>query len=285
MLATLYEYKPDVVFCFAIRPNLRPYYEMIRRTGAKLVLWYPDMTESRRDRMWRTQLNNVADVLIFSVLETAQRYQHLAKTVLWMPQYFDRHFCSVDGQLPKRLDPTKPIYDLCFIGSYDVLRGRWLDYLEERYKCLFYRDGIRRGREIRGYHMAEAYAQSKVAINIQRELFCNDGPFVTSNRTYNAMGSGAFFINHHVNQLDLVFEEGRDCVMHNDTLGDLRRLIDYYLQHDAEREAIAAYGQNTVLRYHTLEQRTKEYFEVIRAVYENRAGEIAPGAYGEWVQV
>ena len=87
MLIALTEYKPDVVLCFAIRQTLRPYYDRIRNSGAKLVLWYPDMTETTRDHLWRGSLAGVADALIFSILETARRYRHLAPTVLWMPQY------------------------------------------------------------------------------------------------------------------------------------------------------------------------------------------------------
>ena len=103
MLKALHTYKPDIVYCFAIRPNFVSYYKMIRDTGAKLILWYPDMTESSRDRMWCQTLNGVADALVFSILETAQRYQNFAPTVLWMPQYFDHIFCSLNGQLPSDL--------------------------------------------------------------------------------------------------------------------------------------------------------------------------------------
>jgi len=282
MLNTLYRYKPDIVFCFAIRPDFKAYYDAIKNTGAKLVLWYPDMTEHRRDRMWRRYLKNIADILIFSILETAQRYQHLAPTVLWMPQYFDHHFCSRNGKLPQRLNPEKPIYDIGFIGSCDKLRNNWLDELEKHYNCFFARDGIRNKRELRGWDMAEIYAQSRITINIQREMFINPGPYVTSNRIYNAIGSGAFYITHRVDKLELVFTENYHCVMHNDTLTNLRYLIDYYLKHDTIREKIAAQGQQHILQYHTLEQRVKEYWYVMKLLYNGAINKLKPGAYGKW---
>lgn len=285
MLPVLESYKPDLVLSCAIRPQLRGYYDIIRATGAKLALWYPDMTEARRDRMWRNYLDNATDVLIFSILETAQRYQELAPTVLWMPQYFDHRFCSdANGNLPKRLDPSKPIYDVCFIGSCDPLRDHWLDHLEQRYRCFFHRDGIKNRHELRGYRMAEVYAQSKIAINIQRELFMNCGSFVTSNRMYNAMGSGAFYINHVVKDLDLVFTPGKHCVMHADTLNDLCWMIDEFLREERLREEIAYAGQQEVLKHHTLEQRVKEYWTVFQAVVDGKAGSIPPGAFGQWVK-
>lgn len=285
MLAALHKYKPDVVFSFVVRINFEMYYEAIKATGAKLVLWYPDMTESRRDRMWRHYFDNVADALIFSILDTAYRYKNLAPVVLWMPQYFDHRFCSENGQLPRRLDSTKPKYDLCFIGSCDRTRNHWLDNLAKSYNCLFLRDGIGRHCETRGYKMAEAYAQSKIAINIQREAFFNSGKYVTSNRIYNAMGSGAFFISHRVQQLNLVFRDGVHCVTHTDRLADLRTKIDFFLKHEYTREQIALAGQKQILRYHTLECRVKEYWHVMEAICENRIIDLSTGqGFGSWVK-
>ena len=284
MLLTMQEYKPDVVLCYVIRHGLNSYYRAIRRTGAKLVFVYPDMTERRRDRMWRTTFNQVADALIFSQLETAQRYSDLAENVLWMPQYFDHRFCLPDGQPIRRLDPSKPTYDLCFIGSCDKRRHRWLDVLEKQYDCYFARNGIDARREIRGETMAEVYAQSKIAINIQRQAYDNPGPYVTSNRIYNAMGSGAFFISHLVHQLDLVFDVGVHCAMFDGSLRDLQQTIDSYLKHFVEREVIALRGQNQVLQFHTLQRRVQDYWLVMRALYQGHAGEFAPGAFGQWIR-
>ena len=288
MLSALESYRPDWVFCFALRPGFRRYYRQIRNSGAKLLFWYPDMTERTRDRMWRRQLANRADVLVFSILETARRYCDLAPTVLWMPQYFDHRSCMRDGALPTRLDPSKKIYDLCFMGSTDGVRRKWLGKLDRRYKCKFVLDRIGRSGEIREWDMAEVYAQSKVAFNIQRSLFLNPGPFVVSNRTYNAMGSGAAFVNHKVQNLDYVWEEGAHCAMHDDTFDDLVRKIDFYLEHDDVREEMAVRGQRNVLRYHTLEQRVAEYWQVMRTIQKSGTLPriISPNhaGYGMWTR-
>jgi len=283
MLATFREYKPDFVFCFVINLAFKKYYDVIKRTGTKLIFWYPDMTDSIRNRTWQS-LEDIADVLIFSQLETAQRYKNLAPIVLWMPQYFDHVFCSENGQLPMRLNTNEYIYDLCFIGSCDMLRSEWLDELEKKYKCFFARDGIKYHREIRGQKMTKIYAQSKIAINIQRKLYTNTGPYVVSNRIYNAIGSGAFFLNHPVQHLDLVFKEGVDCVSYNDTLDDLLLKIDYYLKHGMLRERIALQGQQNVLQHHTLNTRIKEYWQVMQAIHENRMNELSIGEHNKWVR-
>jgi len=290
-LAAFQEYKPDFVFSDVARAHCVPYYRKMREAGAKLVLWYPDMTECRRDRMWRTQLNNVADILIFSIMETATRYRELAPCVLWMPQYFDHIFCSKNNSgetigLPKRLDPIKPISDIVFIGSVDDHRKRWLDELNKHYNCNFVIHVPGMLNEIRGWRMAEAYAQSRIAFNIQRALFINPGAFVTSNRAYNAMGSGAFFINHKVQHLNLMWQEGEHCVTYDDSFNGLRTAIDYYLMHEVEREQIARQGQKDILFFHTLEQRVKEYWRVMELFYTGQSDTIKtsfPG-YGLWVK-
>jgi spore maturation protein CgeB len=51
--------------------------------------------------------------------------------------------------------------------------------------------------------------------------------------------------------------------MHNDTFDDLCRMIDYYLEHDTEREIIAQLGQNEVLTKHTLDKRVPLYYELM----------------------
>lgn len=278
--------KPDWVFCLAITRQMPKYYAAIRATGAKLLLWYPDQTEHSRNVMWTDYMDNVADVLVFSILETAIRYKKLAPTVLWMPQYFDEQFCIKDGRLPKRLDLNKEIYDVCFIGGTDIRRTSQLRVLEKHFKCNFYLDGIRDRTEIRGWEMAQVYAQSKVAINIQRGMYINPGPFVTSNRIYNAMGSGCFFISQYVNQIERLFELETDCDMYNDSIKNLILLIDSYLCNDTLREHIAYTGQQKIFRYHTLEQRIKEYWQVMETILAGRQQELEQSilGYGVWKQ-
>jgi hypothetical protein len=289
MVRMLHEYKPDWVFCFVLHPRYIKYYQMIKKTGVKLLFWYADQCERTRDNMWRKYLNGQADVLIFSILDAAQTYRNLAPVSLWQPQYFDHRFCmDADGNLPKRLDPDKEIYDLCFIGSCDGRRQQFLDELQKHYKCKFVIHPPHRLNEIRGYKMAEVYAQSKIAFNIQRKAFIKKGPFITSNRVYNAMGSGAFYISQHVNEIERLWTIGEHCDMYNDTIDDLRILIDTYLElFPKTREGVAKLGQQNILQYHTLEARVKEYWQVMQMISDGRQQELAtnfPAGYGHWVK-
>lgn len=276
-IAKFRQYKPDVVFCFAIRSKLEPYYREIRRT-ALLVFWYPDQTEYRRDAMWKG-LGGKAHLLIFSILDTAHRYRDLAPHVAWMPQYFDDAACrDAQGHLPARA--ANPEYDLVFLGSTDVVRREWLAYLRSHYKCNFVLDRIGVDGGVRGYEMAQAYANSKIAINIQRRDFDHSGPYITSNRVYNALGSGCFFINHPVEKMGYLFDEGTHCVTHDGTLNDLCRKIDYYLENTYLRESVALRGQKCVLANHTLSVRMREYMSLINHVHQGAPAPVHMTSYG-----
>jgi hypothetical protein len=257
---------PHFVFCFAIRPGLRNYYRWLKKHNIKILAWYPDQCERNRDRMWRG-MKDYFDAIVFSILHTAQQYRTLAPTVLWVPQYFDHISCSINGKLPKRLRADEPIYDLAFIGGCDKRRETFLRRLAEKYTHNFITHPFGQLKEVRRWDMAKVYAQAKIAINIQRGMFLQPGPFITSNRAYNVMGSGAMLINHYVKRMELLWEEGVHCVSYDDTYDDLERKVAYYLEHDEEREKIAAAGQADVLEYHTLERRISQYWRLMLAIH------------------
>jgi len=258
---------PHWIFNFAIRTSLKRYYQWFTNHGIRQLWWYPDQCHSSRITMWN-KLRNIPDAITFSILHAAQYFRNHAPHVLWVPQYFDAERCKRHGVLPARLNPYKPIYDLCFIGSCDARRKRWVTKLANKYNCNFSTHAMGRLNEVRGWDMAEAYAQSKIAFNIQRELFLNPGPFITSNRAYNAMGSGTFFINHYVRQMELLWNEGEHCVTYNDSFEEMEAKIRYWLKPENEnrREEIAIAGQRDVLTYHTLERRIPQYWRIMHSI-------------------
>lgn len=272
--------KPHWIFNFPIQTKLRNHYKWFRKHGINMLWWYPDQCEKYRIRMWNS-LRGIPDVITFSILHAAQYFKDHAPHVLWVPQYFDAERCKRDGALPERLRPDKPIYDLCFIGACDGRRKRWVTRLVNKFNCNFSTHAMGKLNEVRGYRMAEAYAQSKIAFNIQREKFLNPGPFITSNRAYNAMGSGCFFINHYVKQMELLWQEGVHCVTYNDKYEQLEAAIRFWLDPAKEykREEIARAGQEDVLKYHTLERRIPQYWNIMLAIQNGETDEIAKWSF------
>lgn len=271
---------PHWVFNFVIRAGYKRHYDWFRQHDIKQLWWYPDQCQSSRIRMWN-QLKGKPDAIVFSILHAAQEFKNHAEHVLWVPQYFDAERCKRAGLLPSRLNLQKPIYDLCFIGSCDGRRKDWVTKLVRLFKCNFSTHAMGSLNEVRGWTMAEAYAQSKIAFNIQRQIFLQPGPFITSNRAYNAMGSGCFFINHYVNQLELLWQEDVHCAIYDDTYQDLLNKIQYWLRPEnvEEREEIARAGSVDILSYHTLERRIPQYWRIMHAIQNDNTAHLAQWSF------
>ena len=106
--------------------------------------------------------------------------------------------------------------------------------------------------------MAQTYAQSKIVVNAAIKSDVNM-------RVFEALASGALLITDEANGLEDLFIDGKHLVIyHNDD--DLLDLIEYFLEHDDERERIAAAGKALVYDRHTYDHRTKQ---LVRMVLED----------------
>ncbi len=106
--------------------------------------------------------------------------------------------------------------------------------------------------------MAMAYAQSKIVINaaVKRDV---------NMRVFEGLASGALLITDEADGLNDLFIDGQHLVVyHNDE--DLFDLVEYFLEHDEERERIAAAGKALVYDRHTYDHRTKQ---LVRMVLED----------------
>jgi len=60
-----------------------------------------------------------------------------------------------------------------------------------------------------------------------------------------------------------MFEPGKEVVTYHNA-EECAELIQYYLEHHEEREAIARAGQERTLREHTYYQRMQELVDIVR---------------------
>ena len=250
------ELNPDIVFIYGIDLKNTNNYKTLRERGCKLVLSYHDQASVERDKLFKSA-TGLFDLAIFSTIQGCELYGNVAKASVWVPQSFD----YIMSKPIKRLDESKEIYDICFL-SYcpDKLRNWFLNGLRKDYKVFV-------GNNHRLGEMAKIYAQSKIAINIRRGSgFNDDGDFLTSNRIFNAMGCGAFYLTHTVRKLEIFFKEGVHLVTHDSTYKDVESKIKYYLNSPVERERIALAGQTEILLNHTLEVRVKQYWHEMEKI-------------------
>lgn len=152
--------------------------------------------------------------------------------------------------------------DVIFVGSKGyhpewAYRPLLLDWLEETYGDRFgHYSGEAEAKGLkRGLHLNQLYADSKVTVGDSLCIGFNY-PYYWSDRVYETLGRGGFLIMPYIQGIEETFEDGKHMVFYE--YGDfkqLKMLIDYYLEHDSEREAIRRQGHELVKNQHTYTQR------------------------------
>ena len=110
---------------------------------------------------------------------------------------------------------------------------------------------------IRGNQLNRVYAKTKVAIGDSLNLNFNYPSYV-SDRLFESTGRGGFTIFPKIEGLEETFNDDEIVWYEHGNLKDLKNKIDYYLEHDDEREAIRIAGNKRTKSSHTYTQRWKE---------------------------
>lgn len=144
------------------------------------------------------------------------------------------------------INHTEPVV---FVGSKGYhpewpYRPLLIDMLQEMYGDKFGHYSGEEGTKglKRGLHLNQLYADAKVVVG---DSLCKgfNYPYYWSDRVYETTGRGGFLIMPYIKGLEDEFEIGKEIVTY--TFGDfkdLKDIIDYYLEHDDERETIRKAG-------------------------------------------
>lgn len=149
-----------------------------------------------------------------------------------------------------------PAEDVIFVGSRGYhpewpYRPQLIDWLKENYGYRFKHFGgdglgVRRGDDLN-----QLYADTKIAVG--DSLCINfDYPHYWSDRVYETLGRGGFLIHPYISGMGDHFEDGKHLKFYQfGDFGQLKGLIDYYLEHPEEREIIRKAGHEHVKANHT----------------------------------
>lgn len=173
---------------------------------------------------------------------------------------FDQE-CTMIGAV-KGFGPEKSYdRDVIFVGSKGYhhewqWRPELIDWLSKNYANNFTHvggDGMT--GTIRGLSLNAVYGTSKIAVG--DSLCLNfDYPYYWSDRVYETLGRGGFMIHPYISGMEKHFEDGKHLVFFKfGDFEDLKSKIDYYLEHDDEREAIRKAGHEHVKANHTYKNR------------------------------
>ena len=153
-----------------------------------------------------------------------------------------------DPQIHKKLDIPKK-YDIGFVGrdAKKFPRGRHLEILKRKYPNSYIGEADYR-------KISEIYSASKIGFNssIQNDI---------NMRIFEILGCGCFLLTYHIknNGFDELFERGKHLVTFKN-YKEMINLIDYYLEHDDEREKIAEAGYKLVINNYT-------YFHTVQTMF------------------
>jgi len=155
--------------------------------------------------------------------------------------------------------------DLAFVGSYGYhpeysYRPKLINWLSETYTDRFrrYAGDVQPWGTVRGLSLNNLYASTKVTVG---DTLCLgfDHPEYFSDRLFEATGRGGFVIFPYIKGIEDCFILGKELITYEyGNFGQLKELIDYYLNHDDERESIRLAGHHRTIKDHTYDNRAQE---------------------------
>lgn len=151
--------------------------------------------------------------------------------------------------------PANKRYDVAFwaVESHEI-RTRALDLLQDKYDCRS--NGTERNQVMKKYKRKGAFylqelSRCRISLNFR-------GAGWDTLRYWEVPAVGGFMISQKPGiVIENNFVDGKEIVYCNDDLSDLDELCCYYLDHEEEREKIAAEGRKKLLACHTDKHRAE----------------------------
>lgn len=163
-----------------------------------------------------------------------------------------------------------PIFasDIAFVGSWRQYghaehwpdRKAMLDYLQANYgrQVRFWP----KGQAVRGRMLNDLFASVKIIVG--DSCLAKTSKRYFSDRAFETVGRGGFLITPYIEGLADLLVPDEHCVYYTPgNHAELGEIIDYYLEHDDEREKIRKAGHEHVKANHTYKDRILTIFETI----------------------
>jgi len=156
--------------------------------------------------------------------------------------------------------PAIATEEVIFVGSKTYhpewpYRPKLINFLNQAYGKRFNLYGREGVKMVRGQELNNLYAATKVVVG---DTLCPDFayPDYWSDRIYETIGRGGFLIHPYIKGLEKEFEDKKHVVFYEyNNLDQLKELVDYYLEHDEEREQIRRSGHELVKNNYTYKNR------------------------------
>lgn len=261
------QFHPDIIFLHIQRDGvITP--EIVQQLGGFVINYTYDV--ALPIPQWYYDIGEHANTTIFCDENGVWDFKAKGLDAQFFHSGYDEMVYSPIGSTG---DPNE-YGDIVFLGNYygqeqnfelSGLRAEMVHYLKKIYGDKFkvygnswpYNDGNLMFRESKE---AECYRSCKIAINISNF----DLERYTSDRIFRLMGSGAFCLTKWFPGIEKDFKDGEHLRVWKD-FNELQTLIDYYLEHEDERNAIAKAGHEYVKENFTWETRIKSMINMAKA--------------------
>jgi hypothetical protein len=180
------------------------------------------------------------DLVLLSTWGYARAFEDLGLKTAWFPNAYPSDLIMPAGG-------SKTI-EVGFCGNA-ANRTEWLSFLKSRV-------GLRWHEMVIGNDMVSAIRSYKIHWN---RNIADD----VNSRTFETLGCGTFLLTNETDRLRDMFTVGR----HLETYASEQDCLDkiaYYLEHEDEREKIAAEGHAHVRLHHTYDRRAVQLLELLQ---------------------
>jgi spore maturation protein CgeB len=263
LAAQIRHYKPDVLLNLAM-PGISSYFLQEMKPDVRLL-----MGQHAASPLPDSKDLSCYDLAISSFPPTIEYFRQKG-----IPAELNR--LGFEPSILTHLRYGTKAFDITFIGSFHRIhssRVTWLETLCSRFHQMKVWapeqdiDGLSLSSPIRkryagsawGWEMYEILSRSRITLNHHGDI----APYANNRRLYEATGVGALLITDSKKDLHEMFEPGKEVVAYH-TPEECVELIQYYLEHEDEGQAIARAGQERTIKEHTCYERTRELLDIVR---------------------
>lgn len=185
------------------------------------------------------------------------------------------HLCRLgfEPRVLSSLTPHDEKWDISFIGSFFRVhssRARLLEVLCRRFPDLKIWSpsigNLSQDSPIRDHYVGQAWGRQMYQVLHSSKMTLNHhgdvAPYANNMRLFEATGVGTCLLTDWKANLKEMFEPGKELVAYRSP-EECLELVQYYLEHDEERNVIARAGQARTLHEHTYSHRMQEFVDLV----------------------
>lgn len=260
MLAQIEEYKPDVIY-IQLMAHISPFFLKKIKKHCKLLVGQiacplPAMNNFKEYELILSSLPNFVEK--FNVAGIKSEYfklgfeteilKHLNKRENSLPVVHIGGYGSVHQERNILLEKASEITSIDFFGY-----GLGALAADSKIRNSFH-------GEAWGLEMFNILHNSKITMT--KHIYSVAGDYANNMTLYEATGVGTLLLTDEKKNLDEIFKIGEEVITYKDA-EDLAGKIKYYLEHEDERELIAAAGQKRTLETHSYRIRIEELLIIL----------------------